>query len=370
MSKPTVSNRESSASKFRGPSVRPAPMNTADPMAPWAIANKLAWAPLMFHAAKAARDLKVLLAVEESKGGATREDVVAKTQLSNYAVGVLLDSCEALELLSRSGDKFRLLPAGWLVEHDPMTRIHMDLNADVNYQGAAFLKESLQTGTPVGLKTLSDAPHIYEALTVLPEPAKTSWFNFDHFYSDQVFPLARPVVMERKPKSLLDVGGNTGKWAMIIGGDVPVTILDHPGQLKEAMANAKQHGLEARVKGVEMDLLNHSRPFPSQQDAVWMCQFVCCFGLDDITALLRRAAQALSKEGRVYVLDTFWDRQPNAVAAYCLHATSLYFTAMANGTSRIYSAPDLIGCIQKAGMVVEDDRHLGVSHTLLVCKPA
>jgi hypothetical protein len=250
-----------------------------------------------------------------------------------------------------------------------MTRIHFDLNADVNYRGAEFLKEALQTGKPAGLKTLSDAPHIYEALTFLPEPAKTSWFNFDHFYSDQVFPLAKPIVLSRKPKSLLDVGGNTGKWAMTIGAECPVTILDHPGQLKEAMANAKAKGLTDRITGVEMDLLDHSRPFPAGHDAVWMSQFVCCFGLDDITALLRRGAQALSKDGRLYVMDTFWDRQPNVVASYCLHATSLYFTTMANGTSRIYSAPDLIDCIKKAGMTVEEDRHLGVSHTLLVCKP-
>jgi SAM-dependent methyltransferase len=345
-------------------------MKTADAMAPWATANKLAWAPLMFHAAKAARDLKVLVAIENSKGGATREEVAAATKLSNYAVGVLLDSCEAMELLERKDDRFRLLPAGWLVEHDPMTRIHFDLNADVNYRGAEFLKEALQTGKPSGLKTLSNAPNIYEALTVLPEPAKTSWFNFDHFYSDQVFPLARPIVIARKPKSLLDVGGNTGKWAVTVGADVPVTILDHGGQLKEAMANAKAKGLEDRIKGVEMDLLDHSRPFPADQDAVWMSQFVCCFGLDDIVALLRRGAQALSKDGRLYVLDTYWDRQPNPVAAYCLHATSLYFTAMANGTSRIYAAVDLIDCIKKAGMEVEEDRHLGVSHTLLACKRA
>ena len=346
-------------------------MKTPAAMAPWAVANKLAWAPLMFHAAKAARDLKVLLAVETSKGGATRDEVAAKTRLSTYAVGVLLDSCEALELLERlDGDRFRLLPAGWLVEHDKMTRIHMDLNSDVNYRGAEFLQEALLTGKPAGLKTLSDAAHIYEALSLLPEPAKTSWFNFDHFYSDQVFPLAKPIVLERKPKSLLDVGGNTGKFALLMGADVPVTILDHPGQLKEAMANAKAKGLEGRVTGIEMDLLDHSRPFPTGQDAIWMSQFVCCFGLDDIVALLERAAKALSKDGRLYVLDTFWDRQPNPVAAYCLHATTLYFTAMANGTSRIYPATDLIACIKKAGMVVEDDRHLGVSHTLLICKPA
>ncbi|MBS1150385.1 MAG: O-methyltransferase [Myxococcaceae bacterium] len=344
-------------------------MKTADAMAPWATANKLAWAPLMFHAAKAARDLKVLLAVEQAKGGATREEVAATTNLSLYAAGVLLDTCEAMDLLERKEDRFRLLPAGWLVEHDPMTRIHMDFNADCNYRGAEFLKESLVTGKPVGLKTLSGAPHIYEALSELPEPAKTSWFKFDHFYSDQVFPLAKPMVLQRKPKSLLDVGGNTGKFALLMGADVPVTILDHPGQLNVAMANAKAAGLQERVKGIEMDLLDHSRPFPANQDAVWMSQFVCCFGLDDIVALLRRGAQALSKDGRLYVLDTFWDRQKNPVAAYCLHATSLYFTAMANGTSRIYSAPDLIACAKKAGLVVEEDLSVGHSHTLLVCKP-
>lgn len=345
-------------------------MKNADAMAPWAIAHKLAWAPLMFHAAKAARDLRVLVTIEKAKSGATREELAKETGLSPYAVGVLVDACLAMELLIRADDRLRLSPAGWLIEHDPMTRVHMDLNADVNYAGAAHLQEALKTGTPAGLKTLSNAPHIYEALGELPEPAKTSWFAFDHFYSDQVFPLAKPIILQRKPKSLLDVGGNTGKFALIMAAEVPVTILDHPGQLRVALPNARAAGLEGRVMGVPMDLLDHTRPFPAGQDAVWMSQFLCCFGLDDIVALIKRASSSLSKDGRLYVNDTFWDRQPNEVAAYCLHATSLYFTAMANGTSRMYAATDLITCIRKAGMMVEEDRQLGNSHTLLICKPS
>lgn len=321
----------------------------------------------MFQAARAARDLGVLAAIEERRS-ASRDEVALATGLSRYAAGVLVDACEALELLTRRGDLFQLAPAGVLVLHDEMTRVNMDFSQDVCWRGAEHLQEALRTGTPAGLSELAAAPTIYEALTQLPRRAQDSWFRFDHFYSDPVFPLARPIVTARRPAGLLDVGGNTGRWALQIAADVPVTILDHPGQLAVALAAAEAAGLGGRVTGVEMNLLDHQRVFPEGFDAVWMSQLLCCFGLDDAEQLLRRGARALSSTGRLYVLDTFWDRQPNAVARFCVHATSLYFTCMANGNSRMYSAPELRGCAERAGLIVEEDLHLGLCHTLLVCR--
>jgi hypothetical protein len=337
------------------------------PFAAHAIAQRLAFAPLMFQAARAARDLRVLAAVEP-KLGASRADVEQQTGLSAYAVGVLLDACEGLELVERKAQRFHLTAAGSLLLHDEMTRVNMDFSQDVCWRGSEHLQEALLSGRPAGLPELVAAPTIYEALARLPRVAKDSWFRFDHYYSDQVFPLARPVVLSRKPRGLLDVGGNTGRWALKLAAEVPVTILDHPGQLDVALAAAKTLGLEGRVRGAAMDLLDHARAFPEGFDAVWMSQFLCCFGPGDIEQLLRRGAAALSPDGRLYILETFPDRQPNAVARFCLDATSLYFTCMANGTSRMYPTAELLACVERAGLVVEDDLHLGLSHTLLVCR--
>jgi hypothetical protein len=49
--------------------------------------------------------------------------------------------------------------------------------------------------------------------------------------------------------------------------------------------------------------------------------------------------------------------------------TSLYFTAMAHGNSKMYHSDDMIRLVEKAGLVVEtihDD--LGHGHSIMVCK--
>ena len=59
--------------------------------------------------------------------------------------------------------------------------------------------------------------------------------RLDHFYSDSSFSQALEVVFASKPKTLLDVGGNTGRWALRCvdyDKDVNVTIMDLPQQIK------------------------------------------------------------------------------------------------------------------------------------------
>ncbi len=92
---------------------------------------------------------------------------------------------------------------------------------------------------------------IYEGLSQLPEPVQTSWFAFDHYYSDRAFPSALRAVFNRPIARLLDVGGNTGKWALqCVTHDpqVHVTILDLPGQLQKAKRNIDAAGMAERVE--------------------------------------------------------------------------------------------------------------------------
>lgn len=49
--------------------------------------------------------------------------------------------------------------------------------------------------------------------------------------------------------------------------------------------------------------------------------------------------------------------------------TSLYFTAMANGNSKMYHSDDMISIINKAGLEIETIHDgLGQGHSILVCK--
>lgn len=333
--------------------------------------HALAFSPLLFQAAMAARNMGVLAAVHGSASeGLLPVEVATRAGVSLYAARVLLEGCLALELVALEGGRYRITDAGQLWLFDEMTNINANFVQDICYAGAAGLEESLRTGKPAGLKVFGNWATIYEGVTELPPAAQKSWFDFDHYYSDGVFPLAFPRVFEPRPKRLLDVGGNTGKWALYClahDPDVELTVLDHPGQLARLQQNAAFAGVEARLRLVPGDLLDHGRAFPTGFDVVWMSQFLDCFGEPDIVRLLERGRAALAPGGRLCILEAFWDRQANEVGELVLQGTSLYFSCMANATSRMYHSQDFLDLIPSAGLRVAIDEPIGHSHTLLTC---
>ena len=116
----------------------------------------------------------------------------------------------------------------------------------------------------------------------------------------------------------------------------------------------------------EVDMLDASATFPAGQDAIWMSQFLSCFSAETMASILRRVAASLDDDGRVFILDTFWDRQRFDVAAYCIINTSPYFTAMANGVSKMYRSQEYIALAAAAGLRLVDIRDgVGLSHSLL-----
>jgi hypothetical protein len=98
-----------------------------------------------------------------------------------------------------------------------------------------------------------------------------------------------------------------------------------------------------------------------------MSQLLDCFGEADIAQLLARGAAALVPGGRLCIMEAFWDRQANDVAELCLQGTSLYFSCMANGTSRMYHSQDFLDLIAEVGLRVASDEPIGLSHTMLTC---
>lgn len=331
----------------------------------------IAFSPLLFQAAMAARNMGVLAAVHASRSeGLVPDEVAARAGVSGYAARVLLEGCRALELVDLDAGRYRITDAGHLWLFDRMTTVNANFVQDICYAGASRLEDSLETGKPAGLEVFGDWSTIYEGLTELPPDVQRSWFDFDHFYSDAAFPLVFPRVFDRRPATLLDVGGNTGKWTLHClrnDPDVEVTVLDHPGQLDRLQHEVAAAGLAARLRTVPIDLLDHDRAFPTGFDVVWMSQFLDCFGEADIARLLERGKAALAPGGRLCILEAFWDRQPNEVGELCLQGLSLYFSCMANGTSRMYHSQEFLDLIASAGLRVESDEAIGMSHTLLTC---
>lgn len=336
-------------------------------------AQWIAFGPVIFQVARVLRNTGILKLVEDSgKEGITNEAIAEKAGLSNYGVRVLLESGLSLGLVLVNDKKYTLGKTGYFILHDPLTITNMDFIHDVNYKGLFYLQESIETGKPAGLKEFGDWPTIYEGLSQLPPHVQKSWFRFDHFFSDDAFPLVLPMVYNGGVKKILDIGGNTGKWAIAscnYSPEVQITIMDLPGQLNVAKRKIEELGLNERVSFLPVNILDETVRFPKGYDVIWMSQFLDCFSEAEIVSILKRCYEALDENGQVIILEPYWDRQKFEVAAFCLQQTSVYFTALANGNSQMYSAEIFINCIKKAGFdVVEEKDHIGLSQTLLKCK--
>lgn len=336
------------------------------------LAQEIAFGPIVFQVSRLMLKFGIFQMLSDSKEGLTLEQMVEKSGLSRYAVQVLVESSLTIGTVLLKDEKFLLAKAGWFLLNDKMARVDMDFNHDVNYLGMFSLEESLLNGKPEGLKVFGDWPTIYEGLSKLPEQAQKSWFGFDHFYSDNSFEQALEVVFKNHPKTLLDVGGNTGRWAtrcVAYDEDVNVTIMDLPQQLAMMREAVKELKGADRIHGHGCNLLDDSEKFPEGFDVIWMSQFLDCFSEKEVTSILIRAARSMDGSSRLYIMETFWDRQKFETASYVMAQTSLYFTAMANGNSKMYYSSDMERCVCDAGLTVETIHDgLGLGHSIMVCR--
>ena len=338
-------------------------------------AQFISFAPAVFQAARAARESGILDRIEASgEDGCTLDDLYRSVSMSSYAVRLLVEAAEVAGLVENREGCYRLTKTGYCILKDPMTKVNMNFMHDVCYRGMFHTTYALTSGKPAGLTVFGTQwKTIYEALKSLPEKVRKSWFAFDHFYSDNAFPEALSLLFTKQPKpaAILDVGGNTGKWAIACAAhdsEVKVTILDHQGQLDDASAAIRSAGYTDRISCMACDFLDPGCTFPAGHDVIWMSQFLDCFHPEGIVAILKRARDVMDESSRLYILETCVDRQKYSASTFSLVYTSLYFAVLANGNSRMYTAEEMIGFIGKAGLkVVEDTDGIGLAHTLLTC---
>lgn len=340
------------------------------------VAQFIAFGPIVFEVSRLMVKFGILELLRDSDGGLTLGEIARRTELSEYAVRVLLEASLSIGtvLVDPESDRFTLSKTGWFLLTDASTRVNLDFNHDVNYEGWFRLEESLREGRPAGLEHFGPWKTVYEGLSQLPAEVQRSWFGFDHFYSDHSFDEALHVVFSRPTRQLLDVGGNTGRWALrcvAYDPQVEVTIMDLPQQLElMRRATASEPGAD-RIHGYGCNLLDESTPFPTDRpyDTIWMSQFLDCFSEEEIRSILGRASRIMTDATRLCIMETFWDRQKYETAAMCLTLTSLYFTAIANGNSRMYHSDSMRRLVESAGLEVETIHDfLGWGHSIMVCR--
>jgi len=337
-------------------------------------AQKIAFAPFVFQTTVSLRNLGVFDFIfdNNAKGGVTIPEISKGTSVSEYGLGVLLEIAESADIVSKdTAGKYELTKIGYFLNYNQMTSANINFTQDICYKGLFHLQEAIETSKPSGLKELGEWPTIYKGLSQLTPKEQKSWFAFDHYYSDEIFEEALEMVFKKKPKLLYDIGGNTGKFANLCcryDNDVIVKIFDLPGQLTKALENAKNKGFENRILGTEIDWLSDNPTIPVGADTIWMSQFLDCFSKEEILKILKIAVNAMDAETELVIIETFTDRQKFGSARLTLEATSLYFTALANGNSKMYNSEEFQALVEEAGLTVDADNKVGEFHTMFVCK--
>jgi hypothetical protein len=333
-------------------------------------AQKIAFGPVVFQCVRYAWKRGILQAVADAGDtGRSIAELRAAGGWSDYVLKVVLETCLSAGVVYLDEGRWVLDKAGFVVLTDPITQVNIDFNHDVCYQALFDLERTLDAERPLGLKVFGDWPTLYEGLAQLPEPARTSWLAFDHYYSDVSFPAILPDVFATAPRKLMDIGANTGKFALAaLGFDAAVELhaVDLPGQLAVLDRNLAAAGLRGRAVLHPTDMLDDAAALPAGMDIVWMSQFLSCFSEDAIASIFRRVAAALAPRGQVLVMDTFWDRQRYDIASYCLINTSPYFNNLASGNSKVYESGDYIRLARAAGLELQTARDgIGYCHSLL-----
>lgn len=335
-------------------------------------AQYIAFAPFVFQATAAIKELNILQVIDNSrKKGLTVAQIASQCGISSYGVKVLLDFCINIGIFKQQDDRYLVTKTGYFLQNDEMTQVNFEFNKHFCYEGLSHLSQAIVTGRPEGLKVFGEWETLYPALTSLPQQTKESWFDFDHYYSDNAFDEALKIVFSRPVTTLLDIGGNTGKWSMkCLAHDehVNLVMMDLPQQLAVAKNNIEQNGYASRFTPYPCNMLDTQQAMYQGADTLWMSQFLDCFSPEEIITILTKASSIMKSGHRLFIMETFIDCQQYEAAEFSLNATSLYFTCFANGNSRMYTSTDLIELINQAGLVVEQQfDNVGLGHTLLEC---
>lgn len=337
-------------------------------------AQKIAVAPFLFQAVVSLRKLGIFDVIfsMRRKGGIGTADIAKQTNVSEYGVGVLLEIAETGGIVNQDENgNYELTKTGYFLAYNETVGVNLNFTQDVCYKGLYHLNDAIVNGKPEGLKELGDWPTIYEGLSQLTPEVQTAWFEFDHHYSDGSFQEALDTVLRNNPKQVFDVGANTGKFAIAAckaNPEVNVKMVDLPGQLKKAIKNVEDAGFKDRVTTHEIDWLSENPQIPEGADVIWMSQFLDCFSKEEIIKIVSTCAQKMTDDAELFIMETFTDRQQFDNARYILEATSLYFTVMANGNSKMYQSGVMKELVEASGLVVKEDIQVGLYHTIFVCK--
>lgn len=260
--------------------------------------------------------------------------------MNERGMGLLLDACVALGLLTKLGEAYSNTPATkmFLVPGSPA-----DLSGALRYNRDVYaawgkLSELVQTGAPV-----TPPVHLGE------DAQRTRTFVMS--MHGKALGMSRgviPLLNLAGRKRLLDVGGGPGTFSVLIARAVPgihCTVLDLPGVVAVASELIAQQGAAESVEVLAGNY--HTTAFPSDLDAVNFFGMLHQETPEGVQGLMRKAYDALEPGGVVHVMDMMTDETRTAPVFSAIFSLTMALTS----SGRVHSAGDLKEWLEAAGFV-------------------
>ena len=265
-------------------------------------------------------------------------ELAAALKVSERGLAILCRNLAAVGLLRKSGDTYwnSKLAARALNAGSPAYRgAYLELLRN-HWADWSCLTGSVKTGLPVD----HDEPE---------EPGYREQFTWAmHHRSLEVAPKVAAQVNLKGARTLLDLGGGPGTYAMAFLAKNPqlrATVCDRPAALEVARKIAATHKASHRLSYQPLDFMQD--PIAGQYDVIWYSNVLHIYSPDQNQALFRLALPALSPGGRLIVQDAFLhDREglyPFEAGLFAV--TMLLFTE----TGNTYSLADTVRWLREAG---------------------
>jgi hypothetical protein len=310
--------------------------------------------------------LKLFQRLAESPGR-TREEVAELLEIPCHSARVLLLGCCTYELTTRREGRYynTTMAESFLTDKSIFPISNFTRYCDVvQYKAFQFLAESLQTGSNVGLQTVSGTgDSLYKRLAQSPELEKC--------FQDGMAPRDRSsrALLFDAPEfnavnHLLDVGGGPGLVAGLLLTDhasLNVTLFDLPSVCDTAAAHCRALGLE-RFTTNPGDFFTDA--FPRHCDAILFSHVLEIFSEQEIVFLLRQGFEALPKGGKLIIYGMACDDNESGgdMAAW----GSLYFMVLARGQGMMYPVAAYTSWLQGIGFSVVIDRRNAFENMIVV----
>ena len=268
----------------------------------------------------------------------TVADLAKELKVSERGLSILCRNLAMAGLLQKNGERYknsRLAATALNAAHPAYRGSYLDLIKS-HWTDWLRLLESVRSGLPID-HDVPDGPDYRRQFT---------WAM--HHRTLETAPAIAAQINLRQAKTLLDLGGGPGTYAMAFLAKNPqlrATVCDREAALDVAKEIAATHKAGRRLSYLPLDFSKDS--IPGTFDVIWYSNVLHIYSPTDNQATFRRAMAALNPGGRLLIQDAFLhDREGLFPAEASLFAVSMLLFTQAGNT---YSAADTTRWLKEAG---------------------